>query len=109
MWDLHDALKIIRETQETAKGFGFHISLAGGVLNKGFSENDLDLLFIPLSGHDIVKDYRGLEQSLEIGWGVPEYFGYSEEDNPYKTGLRFVGTGSKVHPFPNKKLEVFIF
>ena len=48
-WDLLIALDLIRRCQPQVKPLGFHICLAGGVLNKGWSEKDLDLVFLPLT------------------------------------------------------------
>jgi hypothetical protein len=49
MWGLSDALALIREIQPEIHALGFHVCLAGGVLNKGYSEKDLDLVFVPLT------------------------------------------------------------
>lgn len=48
MWGLSDALEVIRPLQFKALQFGFHLALAGGVLNKGMSHNDLDIIVMPL-------------------------------------------------------------
>lgn len=92
MWTLDNALKLIRETQETAKGFGYHICLGGSVLNKGESIKDLDLYFIPLVG--VEESIERLLQSLYIGWGDGEEFGYIESYqklSPYRHTIRFKG------------------
>lgn len=46
-WALKDALVLIRDIQTEAMELGYYIALAGGVLNEGFSENDLDLVAVP--------------------------------------------------------------
>lgn len=100
MWDFEKALKLIRETQETAKSYGYHIALGGGVLNKGYSNKDLDLYFLPLVGID--ENFDGLMLALNIGWGYGEEFGYKEsfdKPTPYRMSLRFIGT---------KKTDAFI-
>lgn len=52
MWNLVEALELIREIQSKIRELDYHILLGGGVLNKGTSEKDLDLFFIPLNGYD---------------------------------------------------------
>lgn len=49
MWGLSDALALVREIQSQIHALGFHVCLAGGVLNKGYSEKDLDLVFVPIT------------------------------------------------------------
>lgn len=51
MWNLTDALEVIRPMQEVIrKSFYYHVTLGGGILNKGESEKDLDLFFLCLNG-----------------------------------------------------------
>lgn len=52
MWGMHEALNLIREIQPTVHKMQYHVALAGGVLNKGFSRKDLDLVFIPLTNEN---------------------------------------------------------
>lgn len=49
MWGLSGALEMIRLIQPVVKTFDYHVLLGGGVLNRGLSEHDLDLYFIPFS------------------------------------------------------------
>jgi hypothetical protein len=48
MWGLSDALDVIRPLQFKALQYGYHLALGGGVLNKGMSSNDLDIIVLPL-------------------------------------------------------------
>lgn len=48
MWDLDSALELIRTIQHELHDANWHVALAGGVLNRGFSEKDLDLVFVPM-------------------------------------------------------------
>lgn len=108
MWTLPQALNLIRETQTAAKGFGYHICLGGSVLNAGQSKKDLDLYFLPLLSESL--DPKSLIQSLEIGWGLSSGDTASwtnPEPGPYHYRLVFSGYG-KTHPFPGKRVEVFI-
>lgn len=107
MWTLDKAIKLVRDTQSTAFSFGYHICLGGGVLNKGNSEKDLDLYFIPLVG--VHESFDRLVQSLDIGWGIGEEFGYDnsyDKVSPYRISLRF--RGSKPSDAFIGTVEVFI-
>ena len=54
-WYLEEALQIIRMLQPSARSCGYHLALAGGVLNTGSSSNDLDIIVLPL-GHGLSKE-----------------------------------------------------
>jgi len=60
MWTLEEALIIVRELE--AGLIGWHVALAGGVLHKGKSDHDLDLVFFPRDSTNIQLGdlYRGL-------------------------------------------------
>lgn len=60
MWTLEQALEIVRDLEEGL--IGWHVALAGGVLQKGHSDHDLDLVFFPrnTSNIQLVDLYRGL-------------------------------------------------
>lgn len=47
MWTIEEALTLIRNNQQACMKSGYYIALAGGVLNKGYSVSDLDLLLMP--------------------------------------------------------------
>lgn len=47
VWKLEEALSFIRSWQPIFMEAGFYLALAGGVLNKGFSTSDLDLVAMP--------------------------------------------------------------
>jgi len=49
MWTLDEGLVIVRELKERIWQLGFAIALTGGVLYRGHSNKDLDILFYPLS------------------------------------------------------------
>lgn len=48
MWTLRKALRFIRKIQPELMKRGWYCSLAGGVLNKGESKHDLDLVMVPM-------------------------------------------------------------
>ena len=70
-WDLLDALHLIRLHQAAVTKLGFHICLAGGVLNVGWSAKDLDLVFLPLT-NDVRPDIDPLVQWFTATWGAAQ-------------------------------------
>lgn len=48
-WQLEDALRLIRQMQPGCMQHGYYVALAGGVLNEGSSEQDLDLVLVPMT------------------------------------------------------------
>lgn len=50
MWTLDDALDLARQLEDHVAPAGYHVALAGGVLLRGWSEHDLDLVFYPHHG-----------------------------------------------------------
>lgn len=68
-WSLEEALALVRELEETVSVFGWHVGLTGGVLKRGYSEKDVDIIAYPHK--------RGLFPKFDI-------------DNLY-TGLRLLG------------------
>lgn len=47
MWALEEVQNIFWDLERIAKREGYLIALYGGVLTKGFSEHDLDLIAVP--------------------------------------------------------------
>jgi hypothetical protein len=76
-WTMDEALTLIRMLQPESRRFNFHLLLGGGVLNKGQSEKDLDLYFMPMAKKDepeSVPNPNGLKAFLENLWGSMEPF-----------------------------------
>jgi len=69
-WTLKEATELIAAQQPTAKEHGYHICLGGGVLNKGESEKDLDLYFLPMENHGIVQSQIELIMWLTSLYGA---------------------------------------
>jgi hypothetical protein len=61
-WILDDALEFIRDKQPNFKKLNYHLALAGSVLNSGQSDNDLDIIILPLG--DSVYNPIDLEHFL---------------------------------------------
>ena len=67
MWTLDKALQLVRNLQPHLMAVGWFAALAGGVLNKGYSEHDLDLVFVPMKTESM--DLGSLHQALHFaGW-----------------------------------------
>lgn len=67
MWSLDDAITFARELQPNANAAGWFIALAGGVLNRGSSSHDLDIVAVPMSTARI--DVRKLRRAL-VAFGM---------------------------------------
>ena len=73
MWTLLEALKIVRMLQPVIRPMGYHITLGGGVLNKGISKKDLDLFILRCNNTEreesfsvIVAVSKTLKQTREV-------------------------------------------
>lgn len=72
-WTLEDGLKLIRAIQNDSREFGYHVALGGGVLNRGESEKDIDLYFLPLDNPALpAPNLDGLVKWLTKLWGIPK-------------------------------------
>lgn len=49
-YSLDFAAKLVSGIQESCMKRGYYIALAGGVINKGWSTNDIDLVAVPMAG-----------------------------------------------------------
>lgn len=92
MWTLGEAQGAIRDFQFKALQRGYHIALAGGVLNKGYSFNDLDLVALPLD-NQIVRSIPELVTVAE------KYFGPVIPISASVTSEPLVSDDSKVVRF----------
>lgn len=75
-WNLEDGLKLVRSLQPETRKYGYHLTLGGGVLNKGESTKDVDLFFLPLCNPAIaVGNAKDLVTWLIKLWGQYESLG----------------------------------
>lgn len=68
-WTMPEALGLIRKLQPEVKKFGYHLTLGGGVLNKGESDKDLDIYLITMDSPKFKRNMVGLVEWLEGLWG----------------------------------------
>lgn len=101
-WSLDEGLALIRDIQPSLKFLGFHVALGGGNLNRGSSDKDLDLYFLPLT-NDKAPDVRPLMTYLTTVIGNPSIDEGSHSPNTY-TPFR----EQWVFPFAGKRIDVFI-
>jgi hypothetical protein len=69
MWTLEEGLEVVRLLQPGAAERGFNLSLGGGVLNKGTSLHDLDIVAAPAKDAkpDVNTFLLWLSEGLAIG------------------------------------------
>lgn len=103
MWTLDEALLLIRDLQPAVSGVGYHIALAGGVLNKGASNKDLDLIFLPLDTQ--VERVRSLLNLL-----VPLLGGFRalRDDTHYEPGNNSHYREMVAFNYLGKRIDAFI-
>lgn len=53
MWTLDQGVELVRKIQPDIHKLKYHVALAGGVLNKGCSDKDIDLVFVPLTNENV--------------------------------------------------------
>lgn len=87
MWTLENALILIRELQKSIRRWNYHVTVGGGVLNKGRSDKDLDLYFIPFSEQG--PDPKGLREFLKLSLGA-EYTLGGPEVLPADTNMAYL-------------------
>ena len=106
-WDLEEALGLVRAVQPQTRQFGFHLCLGGGVLNRGWSDKDLDLYFLPMNGGgapDAPERVEKLLAWMESLWGKWEKLGGDaypdfEYDLPYVAKVKFDYDGLRIDAF----------
>lgn len=56
LWTLDEGLQYIRERQTEAFIHHYNLSLGGGILDRGFSDHDLDIIATPANGLTATMD-----------------------------------------------------
>lgn len=102
IWTHDEALLAIRVLQPKIKPLGFHVALAGGVLNHGSSEKDLDLVFLPLTNDEAPVLTPLMTLLCEWFGDIDTDFSPSHVPNPYtpyRTQQTFANNGKRVDVF----------
>lgn len=133
-WTLEEALILVRKLQPETRQFDYHLTLGGGVLNKGESKKDLDLFFLPMENGKAKSDPDRLLGWLKSLWGEgatfesahqPKYRverldggmmtivveeslnSYNNENSPYKYKHKFDYSGLRIDVFILKADETW--
>ena len=81
MWTLDEGISLVRGLQDGTRKFGYHLCIGGGVVNKGRSNKDVDLFFLPLDNDKDKPNPDGILKWLEEMWGESENL-MKEYDRP---------------------------
>lgn len=87
-WSLKSGLELVRLLQPDTRKFNYHLTLGGGVLNKGLSKKDIDLFFLPMD-NGVPPEPDKLLDWLASMWGDGEKLGIKK-----KLGDDFVWGGN---------------
>lgn len=70
LWELDEALALVRSLQEELLPVGWAVGLTGSVLFKGYSDKDLDLIFYPRTTAkvDVPELFQVLERMGFKAW-----------------------------------------
>lgn len=100
-WTLEEALALIRGLQPETRKYGYHLTLGGGVLNKGESKKDLDLFFLLMnSGYKAKPDE--LVGYLDKLWGA----GKEMSDGRYPDDPAYVYR--LVYDYGGLRIDIFV-
>ena len=88
IWVLGEAIDLVRLLQDDCMKRGYYVAIAGGVLNKGYSNNDLDLVVVPRTPDEddqVIKAFLcsqlEIRETTTIG-GVTEVLSLSYRGKP---------------------------
>jgi hypothetical protein len=89
-WTLETALSLIREVDPTLRErYSCFLGLCGGVLIKGASDKDLDLILIPLNGNQ-KAEFEAALIWLSKKWGKYTSVGQSVTEQQAFVPLHFI-------------------
>lgn len=75
-WTLEEGLVVVRELEAQCSRYGWHFALGGGVLLRGQSDHDLDVIVYPHSSRVGVDTGKLRARLRDLGWklrGRAEY------------------------------------
>jgi len=100
VWTLVEARELITQLQLGSRSFNYHIALGGSVLNKGESDKDLDLYFLPMDNgnphrpKELIEWLSGMFGPF-TDLGGAEY----EKSSNYKEKVEFRYEGKRIDVF----------
>lgn len=71
--NLHEAVQLCRELNEYLAPAHYHVALTGGVLFKGESAKDVDIIIYPRKANNIQFAKEIVELLTAYGWKFNEY------------------------------------
>ena len=102
-WSLSEGLEVVRELQPYTRRYNYHLTLGGGVLNRGMSDKDLDLFFLPMdNGYDTHAKQLLWFLQRRFGPGESIWTDYSGDGSScYSHKFKFVSdeTGRRIDVF----------
>lgn len=73
VWFEQDGVQLVRELDKLARSFGYTTALTGGVLFKGYSFKDLDIIFYRLRTKDADRWEEFKQALIKFGFSDWEY------------------------------------
>lgn len=110
MWSLAQGIGVVQALQKPAREYGYHVAIGGGVVNKTFSEKDLDLYFLPMGGFNTkesVTKPTPMLRFLEALWGISEELEKEYEGQPASKEGCYAHAVKFQHG--QKRIDCFIF
>lgn len=101
MWTLEEGVELVRSVQKYCHKNAYHVALGGGVVNKGYSEKDVDIYFLPMTNkHPDDAAADKIKSLLELLWGasLPLSENYPGDDN-YRHKIKFTFEGRRIDAF----------
>jgi hypothetical protein len=112
IWNLEQGLRVVRALQPSTRNYGYHLAIGGGVINKGQSDKDLDLYFLPMGGFngEPKSDSGGMLAFLESLWGGAKPLASlgANENGFYKHAVQFIRMGGEERNI-RQRIDCFIF
>jgi hypothetical protein len=101
VWQIDEALDLVRLLQPLTRQFNYHLALGGSVLNRGRSDKDLDIYFLPLDNGDEVQP-RELENWLGEVYGPAKRLSgeaYKDDPSAYRSKVQLTHCGKRIDAF----------
>ncbi len=71
-WTLNEGLAVVRLLQPLTRRVDYHLAIVAGVVNKGYSDKDLDLYFLPLDNSEHQPEPDRMKSILDALYGEGE-------------------------------------
>jgi hypothetical protein len=102
LWYLGEAQTLIRDLQALVWPKNWHVALGGGVLNHGYSNDDLDIYILPLNKHAKTADVRpALDTLLDYSGAIGRHSAYHNMAPAIET--------ADIYLYKGKRIDVFVF